>query len=63
MDLARAVHIVDNFDEPEFSDADVLRAWQYLIDSGAAWQLPEDYGRVATCLLQDGMCRRPGRLI
>ena len=33
-----------------------VEAWQYLIDTGLAWQLQGWYGRTAQRLINDGYC-------
>lgn len=33
-----------------------VQAWQYLIDTGLAWQLQGFFGRTATALIEQGIC-------
>ena len=33
-----------------------VEAWQYMIDTGLAWQLQGWYGRTAQRLINDGYC-------
>ena len=40
----------------EGTDEQVLEAWQYLIDSGLAWQLQGYFGRMAQRLIEQGLC-------
>lgn len=37
-------------------DDEALIAWQYLIDTGLAWQLEGSIGRTAKRLIDDGYC-------
>ena len=37
-------------------DDEEVEAWQYLIDTGLAWQLQGWYGRTAQRLINDGYC-------
>lgn len=37
-----------------------VEAWQYLIDTGLAWQLQGWYGRTAHRLINDGHCTYTG---
>jgi hypothetical protein len=38
------------------SNEEELEAWQYLIDTGLAWQLEGSIGRKAKRLIDDGYC-------
>jgi hypothetical protein len=35
----------------------VIRAWQYLIDTGLAWQLQGSFGRGAMAMIEAGHCQ------
>ena len=37
----------------------MISAWQYLIDSGAVWQLQGSYVRMAVNLIEGGVCLPP----
>ena len=39
----------------EGKDSEVIEAWQYLVDSGMAWQLQGWFGRTATHLIREGI--------
>ncbi len=43
----------------EGTEQDQLAAWQYLIDTGAVWQLQGRYGRAAAYLIDEGICTEP----
>lgn len=43
--------------ERPVSEDEQIDAWQYLIDSGAAWQLQGFFGRYAAQLIEAGICR------
>ena len=41
----------------EGTEAEVLKAWQHLIDTGLAWQLQGWFGRRAKALIESGACQ------
>ena len=52
--LANAVEICE---QSVMSDIDEeTAAWQYLIDTGVAWQLQGWFGRTAKRLIDEGLC-------
>lgn len=53
MDTFTATGIAEGFVEPE-NDAQVVEAWQFLHDSGVAYQLQGWFGRTAQALIADG---------
>ena len=59
MNSYRAVEIAEGFGEPAANEAEVLEAWQHLIDSGMAFKLQGSYGRQATRLIEAGYCTAP----
>ena len=48
-----AIGIAEGFEEPE-NDAQVLEAWQYLVDTGLAWSLQGWFGRTAQSMIDRG---------
>lgn len=58
MDQFNAVGIAEGFIEAE-SEEQVLEAWQFLVDSGLAWQLQGFFGRTATQLIERGLITAP----
>ena len=55
MDTYTAVGLAEGFIEAESEDQ-VIEAWQYLIDSGLAWKLQGNFGRMALRLITLGLC-------
>lgn len=55
MNTFTAVGIAEGFVEAE-SQEQVIEAWQYLIDTGLAWQLQGWFGRTAAHLISEGIC-------
>lgn len=54
MDQFNAVGIAEGFIEAE-SQEQVLEAWQFLVNTGLAWQLQGWFGRTATQLIERGL--------
>ena len=54
MDNYLAVGIAEGFEEPK-SEEQVVEAWQYLVDTGLAWQLQGRFGRIAKDLIEKGV--------
>jgi hypothetical protein len=60
MNLYRAVAIAEGFGEGIEASAELqAEAWQFLIDSGHAFNLQGWYGRTALCLIRNGVCHEP----
>jgi hypothetical protein len=57
MSIYDACACVEGFDGQEHSEEEVIASWQYLIDTGAVWQLQGWYGRNAHLLIEEGICR------
>ncbi len=49
-----ATAIAEGFEEPE-SEEQWVEAWQYLHDTGLAYQLQGWFGRTATALIEEGV--------
>lgn len=58
MDSFNAVGIAEGFIEAD-SEEQVIEAWQFLVDSGLAWQLQGFFGRTATQLIEQGVISAP----
>ena len=54
MDSYEAVGIAEGFIEPD-NEEQVIEAWQYLVDTGLAWQLQGLFGRTASQLIEQGI--------
>jgi hypothetical protein len=59
-DSLHAIGIIEEFNNipcgVDVYDANVL-AWQHLIDTGEVWHLQGWYGRCATGLIHEGICK------
>lgn len=55
MDLYTACSIAEGFSGEEHSVEEVHDAWQFLVDTGAAWTLQGWYGRNAAALIENGL--------
>ena len=54
MDSYEAVGIAEGFIEPD-NEEQVIEAWQYLVDTGLAWQLQGLFGRTASQMIEQGI--------
>ncbi len=61
VDRYTAVGLAEGFIEAENEDQ-VLQAWQYLVDTGLAWQLQGFFGRTANNLIEAGMINPKGEV-
>ena len=58
MNTFDAVGIAEGFIEADSEDQ-VIEAWQLLIDTGLTWKLQGWFGRTASQLIGQGICREP----
>ena len=56
MDNYNAVGIAEGFVEAS-SEEEVIEAWQYLVDTGLAWQLQGSFGRTAIDMIENGIIK------
>lgn len=49
-----------DYESGELNDEAIIKGFQYLIDSGLAWQLQGMYGRMAKALIDEGHCKSEG---
>ena len=54
-----AVAAVEGFDGIEHTEDEIISAWQYLINTGLAWNLQGWFGRTADALIEQGICEGP----
>jgi hypothetical protein len=54
MNTFTAIEIAEGLQIPE-SEEQAIEAWQYLIDTGLAWQLQGWFGRTAAHLISEGI--------
>ena len=52
------VDFVIAFEGGELNEKELIKGFQKLIDSGQAWTLQGIYGRMATRLIELGLCKR-----
>lgn len=50
-----ACSIVEGFSGEDHTEEEHIEAWQYLVDTGVAWQLQGWYGRNAARLIEAGI--------
>ena len=60
MTSLRAINLIEGIYEAE-NDKQTIEAWQYLIDTGIAWNLQGWYGRTARNLIEDEVCTPPNK--
>ena len=60
IDNYTATGIAEGFIECEDEDT-YIKAWQHLIDTGLCWSLQGRFGRTATALIEQGVCRKANK--
>lgn len=55
MDTYTATGLAEGWIEADSED-EIINAWQFLIDTGIVWQLQGSFGRMATQLIENGIC-------
>jgi hypothetical protein len=55
LDSFSACGTIEGFTNDNPTEEETLAAWQYLVDTGAAWTLQGSYGRGAKYLLDQGL--------
>lgn len=60
MDAYLATGIAEGFEEAE-DEEQVIEAWQFLVDTGMAWQLQGWFGRQAASMIEAGVLDPPAR--
>jgi hypothetical protein len=54
------VGFIMDYDGGELDGDAIVAGFQHLIDDGTVWSLQGSYGRMATALIQQGLCHRKG---
>ena len=58
MTILQAIEIAEGAVEAE-TEEQYIQAWQLLINTGQAWKLQGFFGRVASSMIQQGLCYYP----
>ena len=56
LDSMDTVGFIMAYEDGELSDEEIIKGFQELIDSGIVWKLQGHYGRMATRLIEAGLC-------
>ena len=60
MDMYTSTMIAEGVEDA--TEESQLEAWQYLVDTGLAWQLQGWFGRTAMNLIEQGLIQDRGRI-
>lgn len=52
------VNFIMAYEGDGVSDEELIKGFQHMIDNGIVWQLQGSYGRMATDLINAGLCSR-----
>jgi hypothetical protein len=52
------VDYIMRYESDELEDYEIIALFQYLINNGMAWQLQGHYGRMASNLIEQGICHK-----
>lgn len=53
-----SVDDIMRYEQGEMDEAETIKFFQGLIDSGMAWKLQGSYGRAAMSFIEAGLCKR-----
>ena len=53
------VDLIIRYESEGLEQADAVRLFQHLIDTGMAWGLQGSYGRAAVRMIEAGLCEAP----
>lgn len=59
MNNSEAISIVKGH-TPDCSKEEITKAWQYLVDNGAVWDLGKKFSLMASCMIAAGTLERNG---
>ena len=62
LDDYTACAIAEGFSGETHTEAEILTAWQYLVDTGLCWHLQGWYGRTATNFIEQGLIQPVKRI-
>lgn len=57
MNTSDAISIVKGY-TPDCSKAEIIEAWQCLVDNGTVWNMGHHYSLMASCMIEAGALER-----
>lgn len=57
MTISRAISIIKGH-VPDISHAEVIEAWQLLVDEGTIWRMGAPFDKLAACMIEAGTLER-----